>query len=149
MAGHLFGNLLQWPKSLMPYGITRPQWVNSNCEGYGWMITQIIKHWYYNHKAMERSIVKQSAYGRHYMWESLLVIPGVPFYWHELSLIPAWIRNHMPVKCEMKLLIHSWTSMVQSLNRLHSTVQLLEVWEWMSDFIPDFMMDVITYPCWY
>ena len=32
-----------------------------------------------------------------------------------LNLIPAWISNHMPVKCGMKLLIHSQTSIVQLL----------------------------------
>ena len=24
----------------------------------------------------------------------------------------------------------------------------IEVWEWISNFIPHFTMDVITYPCW-
>ena len=24
----------------------------------------------------------------------------------------------------------------------------VEVWEWISKFIPHFIMDVITYPCW-
>ena len=36
----------------------------------------------------------------------------------------------------MKLLIHSQTSMVT-----------VEVWEWISNFILHFIMDVITYPC--
>ena len=40
-----------------------------------------------------------------------------------------------PVKCGMKLLIHSQTSTV------------VEVWEWIRNFIPHFIGDVITYPC--
>ena len=30
-----------------------------------------------------------------------------PFYWHGLTSIPAWISNPMPLKCGMKLIIHS------------------------------------------
>ena len=37
----------------------------------------------------------------------------------------------------MILLIHSQTSTVQ-----------LEVWEWISNFIPHFVMVIIAYPCW-
>ena len=53
------------------------------------------------------------------------------FYWNGLILIPALISNPCLVKCGMKLLIHS-------------TVQ---VWVWISNFIPHCIMDVITYPC--
>ena len=38
-------------------------------------------------------------------------------------LIPAWISNH-PVRCGMKFIIHSQTSMVATIN----------VWEWISNF---------------
>ena len=38
----------------------------------------------------------------------------------------------------VKLLIHSQTS----------TAAAVEVWEWISNFIPYFMMDVLTYPGW-
>ena len=38
-----------------------------------------------------------------------------PFYKHGLTLIPAWIRNCIHIKCGMKLLIHSQTSTVQPL----------------------------------
>ena len=44
-------------------------------------------------------------YGNDHCWD--------PFCWHELTLIPAWVRIWIitcPVKCEMKLLIHSQTS---------------------------------------
>ena len=48
-----------------------------------------------------------------------------PFYWYGLTC---------RVKCGMKLLIHSQTSMVALLR------------EWISNFIPHIIMDVITYP---
>ena len=35
-----------------------------------------------------------------------------PFYWPELTLIPAWMGNHMPRKWGKKLFIHSQTSTV-------------------------------------
>ena len=49
------------------------------------------------------------------------------FYYHGLTLIPAWISNHIYDKIWLKLLIHSQTSTVT-----------VEVWEWISDFIPHF-----------
>ena len=46
------------------------------------------------------------------------------------------IYSTCPVKCGMKLHIHSQT------NRYN-----VEVWEWMSNLIWHFILDVITYPC--
>ena len=40
----------------------------------------------------------------------------------------------------MKLFIHSQTS--------NGATATIEVWEWISNFIPYFIMDVITYLCW-
>ena len=45
----------------------------------------------------------------------------------------AWLVNTCPVRSVMKLLIHSYTAMAGN------------VWEWISNFIPHFIMDVITY----
>ena len=42
------------------------------------------------------------------------------------------------IKCGMKQLIHSQTS----------NSCTVEVWECISNFIPHFIMDMITYPCW-
>ena len=41
-----------------------------------------------------------------------VAVVWVPFHRHGITLIPAWLYNHMPmpVKCEMKLLIHSQNS---------------------------------------
>ena len=61
-----------------------------------------------------------------------------PFYWHGLTLIPAWISNHMPIKV--------WDEVTYPFPicpQLH-----VEVWEWVSDFIPYFIKDVIAYTCW-
>ena len=50
-------------------------------------------------------------------------------------LISAWISNYIHNKVWTELLIHSQTS----------TVATVEVWEWISNFIPHFMMNVITH----
>ena len=62
-----------------------------------------------------------------------------PFYSYGLTLIAAWISyyNHHNVWDEI-------TYQFQSFNG--ATVA---VWEWISNFIPDFPRHVITYPCWY
>ena len=54
-----------------------------------------------------------------------------------LTLIPAWISNHMPSKV--------WDETTYSLAINGVTT---EVREWISNFIPHIRMDVITYPCW-
>ena len=58
----------------------------------------------------------------------------VNFYWCGLTLISAWINDHMFITCGMKLLILSKTSR--------------EDCEWISNAIPCFVIDVITYPWW-
>ena len=40
------------------------------------------------------------------------ITPLARFAWHDLTLIPAWICNYIPLKCEMELLIHSQILMV-------------------------------------
>ena len=61
-----------------------------------------------------------------------------PFYWHGLTLIPAWICNHIHYKM--------WDEInYPFLNFNGATV---EVWEWISNFIPHITGHVITYPCW-
>ena len=60
-----------------------------------------------------------------------------PFYKHGLTLTPAWISNRMPCKVLAEI-----TSLFPNFN--DCTIQ---VWKWISNFIPHFMVDVITYPC--
>ena len=60
-----------------------------------------------------------------------------PFHQHGLTLIPAWLSNHMLSKiCD---------EVTYSFPNFNSCT--VEVWEWISNFTPHFMMDVITYPC--
>ena len=59
------------------------------------------------------------------------------YYQHGLTLIPAWIRDHMP--CIV------WNEITNPFPNINDST--VEVWEWRSDFKPNFMMDVITYPC--
>ena len=60
-----------------------------------------------------------------------------PFYWHGLTLISAWVSNHMPGKVCDELTY-------PFLNFNGCTV---EVWEWIINLIPHFIMNVITYSC--
>ena len=62
----------------------------------------------------------------------LLLLPGAP-----LTLIPAWISNHMPSKM--------WDEITYPFPNFNSCT--VEVWEWISNFIPRLIMDAITYPC--
>ena len=60
-----------------------------------------------------------------------------PFYYHGITLIPAWLSNYIHYKVwgELSFLVS---------NFYYSTV---EVWEWISNFIPQFTGHMITYPC--
>ena len=60
------------------------------------------------------------------------------FCYHELTLIPAWISNHIHSKM--------WDEI--SLPFLNFKSTTIEVWEWMSNFILHLIMDVITYTYW-
>ena len=57
-----------------------------------------------------------------------------PFYEYGLTLILAWISNHMPGKV--------WDGITYSFPSFNSATA------WISNFIPHIKMDVITYPCW-
>ena len=59
-----------------------------------------------------------------------------PFYEHGLSLIPAWMSNHIPNKV--------WDEFTYQFPNFNGCT--IEVWEWISNFIPHFIMDVINYP---
>ena len=61
-----------------------------------------------------------------------------PFIKWKLTLIPAGISNHMPSKVRDGITYPS----------PNFNGAAVEVWELISNFIPHFMMDVITYPCW-
>ena len=49
-----------------------------------------------------------------------------------------WICNHMPNKV--------WDEIIYPFPNFNGCT--VEVWEWINNFIPNFIMDVTTYPCW-
>ena len=57
-----------------------------------------------------------------------------PFYQLGLTIIPSWISNHMPSKV--------WDEITYPFPNFNGCT--VEVWKWISNFIPHFMMDVIT-----
>ena len=58
-----------------------------------------------------------------------------PFYWHGLTLIPAWICNHMSSE--------EWNEITCPLPNFNGCV--VDVWEWTSDFIPYFIIGESTH----
>ena len=56
---------------------------------------------------------------------------------HLLTSIEAWIRNHVPIK--------GWGEITYPFPNFNGAT--VEVWKWISNFIPQFTMDVITYQC--
>ena len=66
-----------------------------------------------------------------------------PFYWHGLTLIPAWIRNsiHYIIK-HYKV----WDEITYPYSNFNGAA--IEVWKWISNFILHFIVAVITSPCW-
>ena len=57
---------------------------------------------------------------------------------HGLTLIPAYISNHMSSK--------PWDEIIYPFPIFNGCI--VRIWEWVSNFIPHFIMDEITYPCW-
>ena len=60
------------------------------------------------------------------------------FYWRGLTLNPAWISNHTPSK------LWVWDKITCPFPNFNGAT--VEVWEWISNFIPHFIMYIITYP---
>ena len=56
-----------------------------------------------------------------------------PFHYHGSTLIPAWISNHMASKV--------WNEITYLFVNFNDAT--IEVWEWISNFIPHLTMDVI------
>ena len=64
--------------------------------------------------------------------------PRGPFYWHGLTLIPAWIIKYIHYKVRYEI-----TYPFPIFNG-----GTIEVWEWITSIVPHFTRHVITYPCW-
>ena len=60
-----------------------------------------------------------------------------PFNWHELTLIPAWISNHMPSKM-LNAITYPYPNNGCNVN----------IWDLIGHVIPYFIMDAITYLYW-
>ena len=74
-----------------------------------------------------------------YRWYHGLPFPQGPLLLTWINFYPSMDTcTTSTVKCVMKLLINSQTIMVAH----------LEVCEWIHDFMPYVITDVITYPCW-
>ena len=71
-------------------------------------------------------------------------VPGTdcsrrPFYQHGFTLIPAWIINYSHY--------YAWDKIIYPYPNFNGCT--VEVWEWISNFIPLFTGHMITDPCWY
>ena len=62
----------------------------------------------------------------------------LPFYWHSLTLIPAWISNCMTSK--------AWGEIINPFTNFNGAT--VEICEWISNFMPHFLIDVIICPWW-
>ena len=60
------------------------------------------------------------------------------FYWRGLTLNPAWISNHTHSK------LWVWDKITCPFPNFNGAT--VEVWEWISNFIPHLIMYIITYP---
>ena len=63
---------------------------------------------------------------------------GGLFYQYDLILISEWKRNHMVSKV--------WDETTYPFPNFNSAA--IEIYDWISHYIPQFIMDVITYPYW-
>ena len=61
-----------------------------------------------------------------------------PFYWHFLTLIPAWISNYMPCKV--------WDEITYPFRNFNGCT--VEVSEWMNNFIPHFINEATGLSTW-
>ena len=65
------------------------------------------------------------------MWRSEVFLTNMDW-------LPAWTNNHMPSKV--------WNEITYPFPNFSGCT--MEVWEWISNFISHFIVDVITFPCW-
>ena len=63
---------------------------------------------------------------------------GPAYNYYELTLIPAWISKHIIGKILIEIIY-----LFQIFNSCAD-----EIWEWTSNFIPQFIMYVLGYPWW-
>ena len=61
-----------------------------------------------------------------------------PFHYYRIPSIPGLICNHIIRKV--------WEEITYSFSNINGLT--FEIWEWINNSIPHFMIGVITYPCW-
>ena len=67
------------------------------------------------------------------IWNWFTGVPSIPMAWL------VWISNHMPSK--------EWDEITYPYPNFNGCRWSVEVWEWIRNFIPHFIMDRIIYPC--
>ena len=146
----------QWETSLQSNAVSH--WLGANLESaqkwymsprrpllLSWHLTQIIaSHLKVGHPKISFMVTRSSMSSRHLatqqgirMIATIMAARG-PLYQHGSTLIPAWISNRMSIKV--------WDGITYPFLNFNGCT--VEVSEWISNFIPHFIMDVITYLCW-
>ena len=76
---------------------------------------------------------------KHSKAKTVCIFLGIYCTWIEINL--ALISNDIPSKCQCKM----WDPLTDLFPNSEGCT--VEVWEWISNFIPHFIMELITYPC--
>ena len=95
-------------------------------------------HWFCS-KTLKWGIMIQFYQGNDYIFKWLYLDQKFwTFRWDGLTLIPAWISNYIHYKV--------WGEITYPFPNFNGAT--VEVWEWISNFIPHFSGHVISYPRW-
>ena len=86
----------------------------------------------------------------HYSDARVYVDPWDPFYLNDLTLISKWINNYITlpkttIDGKSTFVAIGWMELVIPFPNFNGAVK---VREWISNFIPQFIGGVISYPCW-
>ena len=105
------------------------------CKGIGCLVALLIKSCpNFKGNLLNRRWCKSINNNNYIPWFYVDIIRG-PFYHHGLTLILAWICNHMPTTM--------WDEITHPFLNFNGCT--IEVQDWISNFIPHFIGDVITY----
>ena len=88
-------------------------------------------------RAPERTLHATSAAPHQHKNGAAFMLAQWSFHYHCLPSIPAWIRDYIHHKV--------WNEVIYPFPNFNGCT--VEVWEWISHFIPHFIGHVITYPC--
>ena len=105
-------------------------WSNNKWEEIGFVTPPLVRYQQIISHIFQNRVISQ--------WSNLDESTGDPIYYYGLILILAWRSNHMSSKV--------WDEITYPFHNFDGCT--VELWEWMRNFIPHIIMDVITYPCW-